>query len=152
MDIILQNKEVFIWLGLMVLFLITEASTAALVSVWFAAGALAAIIIAALGLPVWLQILVFLAVSGLVLLLAKPLIERAVNQKTVKTNADRLIGALATVVVDISALTATGQVDVAGQRWSASTQDNEIIPIGTVVKIKEIQGVKLIVEKIKEED
>ncbi len=150
MELLIQNADVVIWLALMVLFLIAEAATAALVSIWFVVGALGAIIIAAIGLPGWFQILVFLAVSGLVLLLAKPLMERAVNQKIIKTNADRLIGALAKVVEDISPLTAAGQVEVLGQRWSAISENDKPIQSETVVRIKDIQGVKLIVEEIEE--
>ena len=152
MEMLLNNTEALVWLVLMIVFLVTEAATTTLVSIWFAAGALAGMIIAAIGLPIWLQILVFLAVSGIILLLAKPLMERMVNQQTVKTNADRVIGALGNAVEDIDNLSAKGQVDVLGQLWSARSESGSPIPKGSTIRVISIQGVKLLVEKIEESE
>jgi len=151
-EFILQNADTVLWLILLIVFIIAEATTSALISIWFAAGALAAMLVAFLGLPGWMQILVFLAVSGIVLLCAKPLIEKSVNQKTTKTNADRVIGAIGTVTQDIDNLAAVGLVSVLGQSWSARSADDSIIPNGTKILVKEIDGVKLIVEKTERTD
>ncbi|MBE7037073.1 MAG: NfeD family protein [Ruminococcaceae bacterium] len=150
MTFLLNHSDILIWLVLMVIFLITEASTSALVSIWFAAGAFVAMLTAVLGLSVWLQILVFLAVSVLVLILAKPFVHRHVNQKVVKTNADRVLDALGTVTVDIDNISSTGQVEVLGQLWSALSESGEPIPKGTIVTVQKIQGVKLLVKINKE--
>lgn len=151
MEFLLGNTAVLVWMVLMILFLVLEAATAALISIWFAAGALAGMVIALIGLPIWLQILVFLAVSGIILLLAKPLTEQLVNQKTVKTNADRVIGALAVVTADIDNLAACGQAEVLGQLWSARSEDGKPISRGATVRVKAIEGAKLLVEQVKEE-
>ncbi len=147
MDIVFTNTNALLWLVLMVICLIAEGVTATLFSIWFAVGALAGLIIALLGLPVWLQILVFLAVSGIVLLLTKPLTERMINQKIVKTNADRVLGAAGIVKAQINNLAATGLVEVSGQVWSARSLNGEPIPAGEKVIVREIEGVKLLVEK-----
>ncbi len=151
-EFILQNTDTVLWLILLIVFIIAEAATSTLISIWFAAGALAAMLVAFLDVPGWMQILIFLAVSGIVLLCAKPLIEKSVNQKTIKTNADRVIGAIGTVTQDIDNLAAMGLVSVLGQSWSARSADGSTIPIGTKILVKEIDGVKLIVEKTERTD
>lgn len=151
MDFLLQYSDALIWLVLMVIFLVTEASTSALVSIWFAAGSFVALLIAVLGLSVWFQILIFLIVSVIILILSKPFVQQHVNQKVVKTNADRVIGALGTVTEDIDNIKGTGQVNILGQHWSALSENNEVIPKGTIVIVQKIQGVKLLVT-IKKED
>lgn len=134
------------WLILGIIFVIAEASTAALISIWFAVGSIASMFVALLGLPFWLQALVFLAVSGIVLLLTKPLAQK-VKQKIVPTNADRIIGQLGKVIQTIDNLSAKGQVDVAGQTWTARSYNDSIIEEGEIVEIKEISGVKVLVTK-----
>ncbi|MBE7022064.1 MAG: NfeD family protein [Ruminococcaceae bacterium] len=151
-DFLLQNTDALLWLVLMIIFLIAEAATSALFSIWFAAGALASMLIALLQLPGWMQILVFLAVSGIILLLAKPLTEKMVNQKAVKTNADRVLDAVGFVTEEINNLTSRGQVTVLGQGWSARSADNTVIAAGEKIRVKEIDGVKLIVEKTEREE
>ncbi len=147
----LSNPDVVSWLILLVIALIAEAATATLFSIWFAVGALAAVIIAWIGLPVWSQILVFLAVSGIVLLAAKPLTEKMINQKTIKTNADRIIGSRGIVTADIHNIAAKGLVEVSGQAWSARSVSGLPIAAGATVIIKEIDGVKLLVEPVEDE-
>ena len=146
MNLLLTNPEALLWLILIVVSLITEAITAGLVTIWFAVGALAGMVIALLGLPLWLQILVFIAVSGLVLLATKPLVEKLVNNKTVKTNADRVLGAVGIVTESISNIDDVGQAKVCGQLWSARATDGVPIEKGTKVVINKIEGVKLFVE------
>ncbi len=152
MDFIVQNYDALLWLLLFAVFLIAEAASSALISLWFAAGAIASMFIAFLGLPGWVQILVFLAVSGIVLLVAKPWIEKTVNQKTIKTNADRVLGALGTVTEEIDNLASNGRVSVFGQSWAARTEDDSVIRQGEKVRIIKIDGVKLIVKKQESEE
>lgn len=146
MDFIVTNPEALLWLILMIAALLAEAMTATLFSIWFAVGALAAMAIALIGLPGWFQILIFLAVSGLVLLVTKPLAEKMINAKVIKTNADRVLGAEGIVTETINNLENAGQVRVLGQIWSARSESGELIPTGTRIVVKKIEGVKLFVD------
>ena len=90
-----------IWLVLLVVFAASEAATVGLTSIWFAAGALVALVAALLGGPMWVQITLFLAVSLLCLAAVRPLAKKHLNSKVEHTNADRVIGAQAQVTEDI---------------------------------------------------
>ena len=132
----------------MVVFLVIEAVTVGIVSVWFAIGALFAMVTAMLGANLWVQIAVFLVVSAVTLYFTRPLVKKYVNNKVEPTNADMLIGKECRVVETIDNLTGTGAVYVDGKTWTARTVDEEIIPEGQLVKAERIEGVKLIVSKI----
>ena len=118
-----------------------------LTTVWFAGGALIAFFAAYIHLGIGLQIVLFLAVSILLLVLTRPIAVKYFNQEREKTNVDSLIGQNAVVLEEINTIKATGRVEVNGMEWSAKTEHTEIIEVNTVVSIKGIQGVKLIVEK-----
>ena len=146
----LSGQAVF-WIAAMIFFIIVEAVTVGLASIWFAIGSVAALICALAGGPVWLQVVWFVAVSALTLFLTRPLVKKYVAGRAVPTNADRNIGRTAVVTEEINNLAATGTVKVDGLDWTArSTDDNVTIPKDTVVIIKEIRGVKLLVEPKKE--
>ena len=135
------------WIAALIFFIIVEAATAGLASIWFAIGALAALICALLRGPVWLQVIWFLAVSAATLVLTRPLVKKYVNSRTVPTNADRNIGRTATVTERVDNLASTGAVKVDGLTWSARSVSDELtIEPGTLVTVKEIRGVKLFVE------
>ena len=137
---------VFIWLGVLVLSCVVEAATAALVSIWFAAGALAALVTALCGGQLWLQVLVFFVLSIAVLVCTRPLAKRLTNQKKTATNAAALLYRSGYVTQEINNLKSTGNVQVNGQIWAArSLDEDEVIPAGAEVKIERIEGVKLIV-------
>lgn len=140
-----------IWLTLLALFTIGEAVTVGLVSIWFSAGSLAALIVALLNGPLWLQIALFIVVSTLCLLAIRPLAQKYVNSKVQPTNADRVIGAQATVTEDIDNLQGKGAVNIAGITWSARSEHDAPIPAGTLVRVLRIEGVKVYVEQVKEE-
>lgn len=137
-----------LWLVLFVLFLIFEAVTVSITSIWFAAGALVALICSMLGGPVWLQVVLFFLVSILTLILTKPLVKKYVNSNTVSTNFDRIIGMNAVVTEEINNLKAQGAVLVDGKVWTARSSDDSVIEKDTIVKACKIDGVKLIVSKI----
>lgn len=140
-----------IWLGLLAVLLIVEAVTAGLTTIWFAGGALIAAIAAWMGAGVLAQIVLFLAVSGVLLVFTRPLAVKYLNKDKVATNANSLIGKKAVVTIDIDNLAQTGQVLINDVEWTARTSDDsQKISKGAVVEIKEIRGVKLIVEKKKE--
>lgn len=137
------------WAAALVVFLIVEAVTAGLVSIWFVFGSLVALICAALGAAVWLQIFWFVIVSVATLVLTRPLVKRYVDSRSVATNADRSIGRAAVVTERIDNLAATGAVKLDGVVWTArSTDDAVAIEAGERVTVRAIEGVKLIVERI----
>lgn len=136
------------WIIAMVVFLVIEAVTVGIVSVWFAIGALFAMVTAMLGANLWVQITVFLVVSAIALYFTRPLVKKFVNNKVEPTNADMLIGKECRVVETIDNLSGTGAVYVDGKTWTARTVDEEMIPEGQLVKAERIEGVKLIVSKI----
>ena len=137
------GSPIFLWLALFVVFLIVEAGTVALVSIWFALGALAALVSCVLGAEMWLQITVFLVVS-LVLL---ALLWKRVRSKltTTKTNVDSVIGAEGYVTEAIDNLSYTGRVKLGGITWAARSTSGAGIPVGTLVKVERIEGVKVFV-------
>ena len=136
------------WVAALVVFLIVEAVTAGLVSIWFVFGSLVALICAALGAAVWLQIFWFVIVSVATLVLTRPLVKRYVDSRSVATNTDRSIGRAAVVTERIDSLAATGAVKLDGVVWTArSTDDAVTIETGERVTVRAIEGVKLIVER-----
>lgn len=135
-----------LWLVLLIIFAASEAVTVGLTSIWFAAGALVALIAALLGGPMWVQITLFLAVSLLCLAAVRPLAKRQLNNKVERTNADRVIGAEAQVTEDIDNIHGKGAVVIRGMAWSARSQDGGPIAAGTLVRVLRIEGVKVFVE------
>ena len=135
-----------VWLIVMVLLLFVEAVIPGLVSIWFAAGALAALLVSVLGGPLWLQFAVFLLTSVVLLILTRPLAKKYVNGRVTPTNADRIVGMDCVVVEEIDYLRGTGAVSVDGKVWSARMeQEDGTAQKGTVLKVVRIEGVRLIV-------
>ena len=145
-----MNIWAIIWLALIVVFLVMEAATVQLISTWFAAGALAAMIVSLIGGAVWLQIVVFLTVSIVLLVLLWPIARKHLKPKLVATNADALIGRVCTVTEEIDPVEG-GRVKLGDVTWSARSESDERIPAGTLVKVQKIQGAKVFVEKVKKE-
>ena len=137
-----------IWVSVLVVLVLGEAVTVGLTFIWFAIGALGGLITAWLGGPVWLQVIVFLAVSALALVLVRPLASRFMKTSHSPTNADRVIGQTAIVTEAIDNVEGKGQVNIAGQVWSARSQHDVAIPSGTEVKVLRIEGVKVYVESV----
>ena len=133
------------WLIVMVLFLAVEAVTVGLVCIWFAAGSLIALLAAMCGAQLWLQIVVFIIVSAATLYFTRPLVKRYVNSKVEPTNADMVIGKECRVTETVDNIAGTGAVYVDVKTWTARIADDEVIPEGTLVTAKSIDGVKLIV-------
>ena len=140
----------WLWLGAAVLFGVVEALTAGLVSIWFVAGAAAALIGALLGAGTGVQVALFLAVSAAALAATRPLVRRFTKDGTVATNADRALGETAKVTEAIDNAASTGAVYVDGKTWTARSADGSVIPAGTVVEILRMEGVKLFVKKQEE--
>ena len=135
----------FLWLGLMVLFLIVEAATVTMVSLWFAGGALAALAVSVLGGGFLLQMVAFLAVSAGLLALLRPLARKHFTPKLTKTNVDSVIGTEGYVTADIDNVAATGKCKLGAMEWTARSATGEKISTGTLVKVEKIEGVKAFV-------
>lgn len=141
-------RELIIWLILLILFIGVEAATLGLTSIWFAGGALVALLAAALKAPIWLQVVLFLVTALLLLIFTRPVAVKYFNKDREKTNVDSIVGKQAIVTAQIDNLMAQGKVVVAGQEWSArSIEEGIAIAEGTVVIIEAVSGVKLLVRE-----
>ena len=137
-----------VWLIITVVLSLIEIFTMGLVTIWFAAGAVVALIMSLIGAPLWLQATLFLVVSIVVLVLVRPIATSHFNNRLKKTNIDAVIGRKLIAKTDIDNLHGMGKVDMDGSTWiAASSMDNVIIHQGEEVKVVEVQGVKLIVER-----
>lgn len=140
-----------LWLVVLVACIVIEIATMGLTTIWFAGGALIAAVAAGLQAPFVVQMILFLAVSFLLLYFTRPIAVKYFNKDRVKTNAESLVGKQAIVISEIDNLQGIGQVTVGGMEWTArATEDGVQIPVGCVVNIVAINGVKLIVEERKE--
>ena len=143
-------NTVMVWLVVLILCLIIEASTMGLTTIWFAGGSLIALFLALAGIEMKIQIIVFLVISFVLLFSTRPLAVRYFNREREKTNLDSLIGRKAAVLEKINSLEDKGLVNVNGVEWRASAE--EVIREGEIVVIREIKGVKLIVERERKEE
>jgi len=144
-----MNWEALVWFCLMLGFLIVEAVCAIhLVSMWFAAGALVAMLVSFLGAPLWLQILLFLVVSAALVVMLWPFIKKYLNPHLKKTNLDAIIGSVGVVTADIDNIQAVGQVKLGAMEWTARSTSGNAIPKGTQVKVDRIEGVKAFVSPV----
>lgn len=140
-----------VWLVLLVILVVVELITMGLTTIWFAGGALAAALISIPGTPLALQILVFLVVSALLLYFTRPVAVKYFNRDRIRTNVESMVGRQAIVISEINNLEGIGQVNTGGMEWSArSSYHNVVLPVGTVVTVLGVDGVKLIVEERKE--
>lgn len=145
-----MNGMVWTWLGVMAVSAFVEAATLTLVSIWFAAGALAATFAAYAGASLTVQLILFVGVSIAACVAVRPLARRFVAPNVVPTNADRLLGAEARVTEEIDNAAPSGAVYVDGKTWTARSAGGEVIPAGTKVEIQRMEGVKLFVKKSEE--
>ena len=143
---------VWIWLGAIVLFGVVEALTAGLVSIWFVPGAAAGLIAAMAGAGILAQLVIFLAVSAAALAATRPLVRKFTAGKAVPTNADRVLGGHGKVTETIDNDNAKGAVYADGKTWTARSADGAVIPAGTRVRIEGMEGVKLLVRELAEEE
>ena len=135
-----------VWFVLLLVFLVVEAACPIhLVSIWFAAGALVAMIASWLGAALWLQILLFLVVACALVVMLWPFIKKFLNPKLEKTNVDSIVGSEGYVTADINNLAATGQVKLGAMEWTARSTSGQVIPKGALVKVDRIEGVKVFV-------
>jgi len=150
-----MDYQAWFWLAMIILFLVIEMITISLVSIWFVGGALAAFIVSYFSGNIWIEVVVFLAVSVFLLVLLRPLARKlSVKQKDqMVSGAKAMIGRQAIVTEEIDNVHARGAVQVNGQYWTAKTElFKDTIPKDTIVDIIDVDGVKLIVRKAGEKE
>ena len=141
-----------IWIGLFIILLLIEIFTVGLTTIWFAIGALAAAGVNTLGADLIIQIIVFLAVSVILMIFTRPWAARHLNQNRLKTNDESKIGEIIKITERVDNLKQTGKSIVDGQEWTVRSQNNnEILEKDELAKVIAVSGVKLIVEKYEEE-
>lgn len=136
-----------IWLVVLAILLVIEFLTLGLTTVWFAGGALVAFLVSLAGGLLWLQLLLFIAVSVVLLLFTRPLAVKYLNKDVQKTNVDSIPGQKGIVTATIDNLKAEGQVTIQGMEWTARAKNGNTIEKGKVVRVTAVEGVKLIVEE-----
>lgn len=146
-----METDALVWLGVLVVMLLIEIVTLGLATIWFAGGALVAFIAAMLGANIWVQVMLFFLISIVLLLVTRPIAVKFFNKDRIRTNAESLIGSDAIVISEIDNLQGVGQVTIGGQEWSAkSNKEHMKYPVGSVVKVVDIRGVKAVVEEREE--
>ena len=146
-----MSPFVFVWLVAVIIFLVVELLTVTLTSIWFAAGALAAMLVAMFNGNLIAQIIAFIIVAVGLMYATKPWSKKFIDTKKVSTNADRAIGEEVRVIERVSNLDQTGNAIVHGMEWTVRTEnDNIVIEQGELVRVLRIAGVKLIVERVEE--
>ena len=145
----IDEKMAITWIALIVILGAAEAATAGLVSIWFVLGSVAALIVCELGGELWLQGTVFLVVSLAALIFTRPLAKKMLEKRIIPTNADRVLHRQAKVTETIDNENASGAVYADGKTWSARSEDGSIIPVGSMVTIVKMEGVKLFVKLLK---
>lgn len=137
--------EVFLWLGIMILCLIIEAVTVGLTTIWFAAGAFAAMIACALGLGMAWEIVLFFVVSLVLLIFTRPFAVRFINPHKVRTNYEDAVDKIVKVTERVDNMGGTGKAVLNGLEWTARMQEKEtVLPEGELAKVASVEGVKLI--------
>lgn len=137
-----------VWLIVLVVLVTGEAITVGLTFIWFAVGALGGLLVSVLGGPIWLQVVVFLMLSALTLVLVRPLAAKLLTPGISPTNADRILSQIALVTEEIDNIAETGQVKLFGQVWTARSENGEVIPAQSRVRILRIEGVKVFVRMV----
>ncbi len=143
------NQEILLWLILLVVFLVLELVSVGLTSIWFAAGALVALLIAAVDGAIGLQVAAFLVVSIVLLAATRPFAQRVINSRTQRTNKDVLIGQEIVIREPVDNRAQTGTAFADGKEWTVRTlEDGVVLEEGTLARVVGISGVKLMVEKV----
>lgn len=139
---------VFVWLALLIAFVVAEALTVALVSVWFAVGALCACLLAVAQFSPTVQIGAFLIVSAVMLAALRPFTGKYLKPHITATNVDSVIGSMGVVSAPVDNRMACGQVKLGAMEWSARSTTGEPIAVGEIVKVDKVEGVKVFVTAV----
>lgn len=142
-----METNVLIWLIGIIVFIILEAVTYQMVSIWFALGAVGGLIAALLKMQFSVQMTVFIVIAVISLLALRPLSKRLIKTKDVRTNSDSLIGKEVLITEEVNNLQGNGKGKINGMMWSVRSADDSLIPENEVVTVEDIKGVRLIVKK-----
>jgi membrane protein implicated in regulation of membrane protease activity len=134
------------WIALIIVFVIIEAATAGITTIWFAIASVIALVAQLLGFSPIGQIAIFLIASAILIYFTRPLVMKYLKVGKTRTNADKLVGDVGKVIEEIDNLNAKGLVKISNQIWTARSLDESIIPMDTLVRVERIDGVKLIVK------
>ena len=152
MEILMQYGSPAVWMALVIIFLVVELVTVGLTTIWLAGGALVAFILAAIGAGFWLQLAAFFVVSFVLIYFTRPFAVKYLNPRRTRTNSEELIGEVVKVTERIDNRAAEGTALAKGLEWSArAVSDDMVIEKDTLVKVLRIEGVKLIVEPVIDE-
>ena len=138
----------YVWLIIAGICFILETFTAGFLIFWLGIAALLSMLTSFITPDIAIQSIVFVVSSAILIPLTKPLVNKYINSKTVKTNAFSIIEKKAIVTTEINPMEATGQIKVNGEIWSAKSESERIVPVGTEVKVLKIEGVKAIVQEL----
>jgi membrane protein implicated in regulation of membrane protease activity len=143
----------WIWVALVIIFAVIEGLTLGLTTIWFALAALVLVFLSFLPIPLPYQILIFLAISAVLLIFTRPIALKKLKIGKVKTNVDSLIGKHALVMKQITEFD-RGEIKVNGQIWSARLEEGTVSPLieGTICEVVRIEGVQAVVCLIKKVD
>ncbi len=147
----MQILMIVIWSLVLIATIVIEFETADMVTIWFSVGAIGALIAAALDQNVVMQIGIFIAVSLVLIVLTRPMTKRFMDKTVIKTNADRFVGMIGTITVDVP-VGGRGEVLVDNSKWIAFSSSEKIIPVGTKVVVQDIVGIKLLVSKVDQDE
>ena len=136
----------YVWIAVLVAAVVVEALTNDFVAIWFFPAAIVSMILSLFDTSPWLQLLLFLIIGLLLVVATRPLCRKFLVSKQEKTNVDAIVGKVCIVTEEIRNIDEMGEVKLGGLRWSARSAEDRVIPVGEQVTVKEIQGVKLIVE------
>ncbi len=143
-----MNWAALIWFVALVVFILAEASTVAVVSLWFAAGSLVAMVASLLGAQLWLQLALFLVVSGVLLAALRPITKKLLQPRLTRTNVDAVVGSTGVVTGAINNVLFQGQVKLGGMEWTARSTNGDPIDAGTQIVVDRIEGVKVYVSPV----
>ncbi|MDO4663624.1 MAG: NfeD family protein [Erysipelotrichaceae bacterium] len=141
-----MDKLIFLWLILLIAFIVIEAATVNLTTIWFAGGALVALVFSLFGVSIFWQVAIFLVVTALLLIFTKPIVQRHFNNKLTATNIQAMMGKQAIVTETIDNVYEKGAVQVDGLTWTARSVDQQTISEGMVIEVVDVKGVTLYVK------
>lgn len=136
----------YVWIAVLIVAVVVEALTNDFVAIWFFPASLVSMILSLFDTPPWLQVLLFLVIGLVLVISTRPLCRKFLVSKEEKTNVDAIIGKVCIVTEEIRNIEGIGEVKVGGLCWSARSANGRVITLGEQVTVKEVQGVKLIVE------
>ena len=142
-----MDITLLIWLLGIIAFVILEAATYQLVSIWFAVGAIGGLIAEIIGVSFAIQMTVFLVISVLLLLCLRPVSRRLIKTKNERTNVDSLIGEEVLITKEVNNREGTGEGKVNGMVWSLKSADNAVIPENETATVECVKGVRLVVKR-----